>query len=642
MRSLFLIFLLVSNLIFSQIVKPNNKVTEVDQDTLVVNSGKNDSLKIFNPTISDYRFQTQFSEKKVFDTLLTHDKSYSFSQYTNHDNFGAIQYANIGSGYNSLTYNWNGQYDLSLMPTNKSYGIVAADQVKYYDVKTPTTAFVFHNGISNGASLYSTYTQNIGKRFNFAIDYFGLRSQGAYQKSLAVNNNTTISTHYISKNNRYELFGHFIHQNITNQENGGITNEYDLLYQAGNSEISNRQTIPVNFSDSYSRFAYRRYYLSHQLALFDIARFPFKINHTFSNQSNKYYYEMSSADLSLFSDAIDHKNNSSKKFSDNLSNSISLLYDAEKFKLDAGIRHQLIRLGTNNEVLLGNPMLPEYRENRLGLVGNLKYKFSDVFSLASKLELSKGSVFGNYILSQNSLFIQPIKDYTLHAFANFKSSAPGFNYLVNSSPVLSYNFQMPFFQNENALSFGGELGMKFWQTKFFAKYHRIENYTYLNRFYQPEQSSEAVGIAQLGGETTMNYGRFFLNTRLQFQQNSSGKDMLPLPNFLGRANFFYQSRAFKDKAEIQTGIKVYYFSKFNSREFYPILNEYALPGLTSFAIGGQPIVDAYFNFKVKKMFFFIEGQHLTTLISPNKVYAAPHYPFYDFRLNLGIVWYLFS
>ncbi|MFP7656895.1 putative porin [Chryseobacterium proteolyticum] len=42
------------------------------------------------------------------------------------------------------------------------------------------------------------------------------------------------------------------------------------------------------------------------------------------------------------------------------------------------------------------------------------------------------------------------------------------------------------------------------------------------------------------------------------------------------------------------------------------------------------------------MFFFIEGQQIGTLISSNKAYAFPHYPVYDFRLNLGIVWYLFN
>ena len=115
-----------------------------------------------------------------------------------------------------------------------------------------------------------------------------------------------------------------------------------------------------------------------------------------------------------------------------------------------------------------------------------------------------------------------------------------------------------------------------------------------------------------------------------------------MPNFIGRANLFWQSKAFKNAAEIQTGVKVYYFTKFASREFFPVLNEFILPGNNSYSIGGQPIVDVYFNLKVKRMFFFIEAQHLNTTFMQNKSFAAPNYPIYDFRLNLGIVWYLFT
>jgi hypothetical protein len=32
--------------------------------------------------------------------------------------------------------------------------------------------------MKQGAALNSTYTQNIGKNFNFAVEYMGLRSQG--------------------------------------------------------------------------------------------------------------------------------------------------------------------------------------------------------------------------------------------------------------------------------------------------------------------------------------------------------------------------------------------------------------------------------------------------------------------------------
>ena len=67
-----------------------------------------------------------------------------------------------------------------------------------------------------------------------------------------------------------------------------------------------------------------------------------------------------------------------------------------------------------------------------------------------------------------------------------------------------------------------------------------------------------------------------------------------------------------------------------------------MPGTSPFAIGGEPIVDAYFNMKVKRMFFFIEAQHLNTLLSKNNTFTAPNYPYQDFRINIGIVWYLIN
>jgi hypothetical protein len=189
---------------------------------------------------------------------------------------------------------------------------------------------------------------------------------------------------------------------------------------------------------------------------------------------------------------------------------------------------------------------------------------------------------------------------------------------------------------------GGSINLKWFKTEIFANYFRIDNYTYFDSNGNPKQSDNSVNISQIGGDATFSFNKFHLNTRLHFQNTLTNKELLPLPGFIGRANFFYQTQAFKKAAEIQAGIKVYYFSKFASRDYFPVLNEYILPNANSFSIGGQPIADLYINMKVKKMFFFIEGQQIGTFISNNKAYAFPHYPVYDFRLNIGIVWYLFN
>jgi len=624
--------------------KADAKPQPQKEDTLVIDSGKKDSLKIFKPTINDYQYQTQFSEKKVFDTVMTFDKTYIFSQQNNKDNFGRVQPANIGSGFNPLVFEVNAEENLSLLPSNKSYMIIGANDVKYYDVKTPTATFVYHNAMRNGAALRSTYTQNIGKRFNFALEYMGLRSQGLYRNSLSANNNTLFSGHYVSKSGNYELFAHYLHQNVNNQESGGITE--DNLFMNGDSNYSNRQNAQVNLASSSSQFSYRRYYLSHQFTPFNSGKFPFSIRHIISHQGNKYYYNQTGLESYWYDDPTDLVNGfplTTKKYSENFSNTVSLIFNNEKFKLDAGVRYQMIKLGIRDVVALnGVPFPGELKENRIGAVGNLQVKLWDKIQLNSFLEFSNGSQFKSYLKTTNNLKFEPIKDYFVNAKVNFQSAYPSFNYLLNTSVYNNFNYYLENAKNQSVMEVGGSINLKWFKTEIFANYFRIDNYTYFDSNGSPKQSNNSVNISQIGGDATFSFNKFHLNTRVHFQNTLTNKELLPMPGFIGRANFFYQTQAFKKAAEIQAGVKVYYFSKFASRDYFPVLNEYILPNANSFSIGGQPIADIYINMKVKKMFFFIEGQQIGTVISNNKAYAFPHYPVYDFRLNIGIVWYLFN
>ena len=645
MKYIFLILLFFGFLLKAQVIVNKTDSNRLDKklaDTLVIDSGKKDSLKIFKPTIQDYQYQTQFSEKKVFDTIMTFDKTYIFSQYNNRDNFGRVQFANIGAGFNPLSYEVNAEGNLSLLPTNKSYGILGVNDIRYYDVKTPTATFIYHTAMRNGAALQSTYTQNIGKRFNFAVEYMGLRSQGFYRNSLAANNNTLFSGHYISKSGNYELFAHYLHQNVNNQENGGIAD--NNLFQSGNSE-SNKENAQVNLASSSSQFSYRRYYLSHQFTPFNSEKFPFRIRHTLSNQGNKYYYFQDALENYWYTTAsqiVTGFSPSTKKYSNNFSNTVSLVLDNEKIKLDVGLRYQMLKFGLNEIDLPLVDVPAELKENRLGAVGNLQVKLFDKFQLNSFLEFSNGTQFGNYLKTTNNIKFEPIKDYFVNAKVNFQSVYPSFNYLANSSAYRRFNYYLQDAKNQAVTEIGGSVNLKWFKSELFANYFRIDNYTYFDSSATPRQSDNSLNISQIGGDATFSYGKFHLNTLVQFQSALTNKELLPMPSFIGRANIFFQSRAFKNAAEIQAGIKVYYFSKFASREYFPILNEYILPTANSFSIGGQPIADLYFNMKVKKMFFFIEGQQIGTLISYNKAYAFPSYPVYDFRLNIGIVWYLFN
>ncbi|SKB81530.1 Putative porin [Soonwooa buanensis] len=638
MKYILLILLFGVQLLSAQIVTTKDE-TRKSEDTLVVVSGKSDSLEIFKPTINDYLYQTQFSQKKLFDTSFSISRSYEFTQFNNRDNFGKIQFSNIGSGFQPLIFETNKEQNLSVLPTNKSFFILGADDIKYYDVKTPTATFIYHNSMKNGAALQSTYTQNVGKNFNFAIEYMGLRSQGLYRNSLAASNNTIFSGHYISKNKKYEAFAHYIHQNVNNEENGGIA---DLsVFLSGDSRFKNRQNLETNLEGVTSRLYYRRYYFSHEFAPLDSEKYPFKLRHTISHQGNKYYFNQTVADDFFSKNVIKGYSLNSKKYSDNLSNTFSLVWDKENFKLDAGVRHQNITFGNlYPSDSLGIP--GKLKENRFGALGNLQIKLWNRFQLKSYLEFSNGNTFGTFLKTTNLVEFEPFKDYFVDAHFNFQSATPSFNNILNSSNYASYNYYLSDPKNQSVTELGAKLRLKWFDANVYLNLVRVDNYAYFNNQGQSLQASDALNITQVGGEATLRYGKFNLNGRLHFQNAISGKDYYPMPSFIGRANLFYQTKAFKDAAEIQAGIKMYYFTKFASRDYSPILNEFMLPNDKAYSIGGQPIADAYFNLKVKRMFFYIEAQHFNTTFLQNKSYTAPYFPIYDFRLNLGIVWYLFS
>lgn len=644
MRNLFLGLLFFCFTAHAQVINKNTDANTVDnRDTLIIDSGEKDSMTIYKPTINDYQYQFQFSPKKIIDTTFTINKSYQYAQYNNTDNFAKIPFANIGSGFQQLYFLHTDEDQLQVLPLNKSYGILSSEAIRYYDVKTPTTTIVYHNAMQNGGVLQTTYTQNVGKNFNFALEYMGLRSQGFYKRSLAAHNNFIISAQYHSKNGRYDAFAHFIHQNMNNEENGGIA-DLDLFLQDGDA-FDNRENLAVNLNQTDSRFSSRRYYFTHQFSLFNPEKFPFKIRHTLYQQTNKYYYIQKNLEDYLYENETDILSNTilnSKKYSKNLSNTVSLVWDNAKFKLDVGVRYQHIIFGINSlPYIVNNFDFQTYSESRLGAVGHLEITLWDKFHLKSYGEFSKGKSFGNLINSQNTITFEPFSGYQAEAFLRFQSAAPSFNFLMNYSPYIKYNYHLEDYQNQNIVEIGGKIGVPFYKTHIFGKLSRINHYTYFDTNALPAQSQSALTVSQIGGEATFNYRKFYVQPTLLFQSTLGNKSLFPIPNFVGRASLYWQSKAFKKAAEIQAGIKLYYFTKFASREYFPMVNDFILPDDNAYTIGGKPIADIFFNMKVKRMFFFIEGQHINSTFMQNKSYTAPYYPISDFRLNIGIVWYLF-
>ena len=77
----------------------------------------------------------------------------------------------------------------------------------------------------------ATVSINLSPEFNFTLAHKGYKSLGKYQNSRSRGNQFRFSSNFKSKNNKLNIKSHLTSQNLFNQENGGLTSGWNLLFE---------------------------------------------------------------------------------------------------------------------------------------------------------------------------------------------------------------------------------------------------------------------------------------------------------------------------------------------------------------------------------------------------------------------------
>jgi len=174
---------------------------------------------------TDYKIISFKNDTTIVDTTLTIQKHYKFN-FLRKDNFELLGFHNQGQTFTNLGYNFT---DISSFPDigfrAKQFNFFEKEDVNYYHVPTPTTEAMYKTGLQQGQVLDILFTSNFSKRFNVGVAYKGLRSLGAYRRSLVSSGNFRVSFSYESPKQQYAMRGHAVNQDILNQENGGLTDD---------------------------------------------------------------------------------------------------------------------------------------------------------------------------------------------------------------------------------------------------------------------------------------------------------------------------------------------------------------------------------------------------------------------------------
>lgn len=177
---------------------------------------------------------------------------------------------------------------------------------------------------------------------------------------------------------------------------------------------------------------------------------------------------------------------------------------------------------------------------------------------------------------------------------------------------------------------------------------QMKNYTYFATTYtdgNETRTDNAVTVAQssdiniLTAELTQDFTLGPLNweTVLTYQ-NSSDKDVLPLPSFNVYSNLYLRFKIAK-VLNCDFGADVRYFTKYNAPAYVPGIGQFAVQANEEkIEIGNYPIVNAYLNFTLKHTRFFVMMSHINAGSGKKNYFYTPHYALNGRLIRFGVSW----
>ena len=178
-----------------------------------------------------------------------------------------------------------------------------------------------------------------------------------------------------------------------------------------------------------------------------------------------------------------------------------------------------------------------------------------------------------------------------------------------------------------------------------VSYTGIDDYTYFTVLPNDstptaQQFDQRVDYLKVQVEKTIRYKNFGLENTILFQQPASGEEVFNVPQVVTRQSIYYEDEWFKKALFLQTGIGFKYFTSYNMNAYDPVLAEFYVQNDQEF--GGFPVVDLFFNGKVKQTRIYFKYENINALFaSKNEYFSAPGHPYRDPVIRFGLVWNFF-
>ncbi|MDT0674963.1 putative porin [Autumnicola musiva] len=596
--------------------------------------------------IQDYKIISHENDTTFVDTSLTIQKDYRFN-YLRKDNFELLPFNNTGQPYTKLSYNPEfDQITPDFGAQARHFHFFEVEDISYYRVPTPLTELYFKTVPEQGQQLDAFFTVNTSDNFNFSVAYNGVRALGKYQHYLTSTGIFRTTANYHTANKKYQLRSHFITHNLTNEENGGLTDQALAQYIAEEEEFEDRSLLDVRFENAENTLHGKRFYLEHEYFLTNPltdSLNSLSVGHVFNYNYKKYTYNQAQAVPDVFGESFESSGLKDQVRLEEVYNEANVTFKNNilgKLVAKAGYEH--FNYGYNSVYVLENDqVITNKLTGGVVSIGGEYQKNIGGFNLDAEASLNLAGEFsGNYLKATASYALD--EDNQIEFGLNQSSKVPNYNFLLYQSDYLNYNWQNNY-DNVNSQNLHFRLDS---EKLFDAEFNltQIQNYTFFGlaeeiNQVKPFQYSDQVRYYKVKAEREFNLGVFGMHHTLMYQNVVNGAEVLKLPDFVTRNSFYYNDHWFDKALYLQTGFTFKYFSPYEINGYDPVLAEFYVQQEQE--LGGYPILDFFFNGKVRQTRVFFKLENLNSLITGNNNFAAPRYPYTDFLVRFGLVWNFF-
>lgn len=599
------------------------------------------------------------------DTTLTIQKEYR-NNYLRRDYFELLPFVNMGHAFNRLGYDFTeGSLQPQMGARSKHFSYFEIEDINYYRLPTPLTELFFRTTMEQGQLSDALISLNTSPQFNLAIAYRGMRSLGKYVNQRSSNEALRLSMNFQTKNERYKAKAHYVSQTLSNQENGGITDESIGLFESGDPDFIERGVVEVKLRTPENRLRGKRSFLDHHYWLVQAngeSGTEWSVGHRIQHES-KFYNYTDTEQSSYFGSLVAQAGQDEQVHWKILKNRVeTTLANPTLGRLTAGLEYSTIDYFFR---LAEEAPLEEHPTSLMAeqtfLNADYAFNWRGFDFVAHFNKTITGERLSDIISLEGRLRFNP--DAYFEGKFSFVNKSPDFNFMRYRSNYTQYNWYNPSLENEKITSLSATLSHQRWGT-LSGWLQRLTNYTYYNQIYadtasqdlitpdvlltEVVQNNAAVNYLKLRYQSTYSLWKFALTTTAQYQKilndnvsdQSQQAEVINVPEWNVRTTLSFSSDMFKKALFLQTGITGQYFSAYYADQYNPLLGDFMRQDRHT--IGEFPRIDLFVNAKIQQTRLYFKYEHINSTLTGYDFYSAVGYPYRDRIIRFGIVWNFFQ